>query len=283
MKKLPILPSLFTIGNAACGFIATIKAASYVYSGDERFLMEAAYIILIGMLFDAFDGKVARMTKSTSDFGGQLDSLADAVTFGIAPAALVAMWNSRLLAASVAENFWAQLTWFFCLAYAMAALLRLARFNVEHENPEKPHTDFTGLPTPGAGGLVAALVIFHNYLTPPARNQVVGFIYYALGQENIVSFLGFIKTIMPLVMIILAFLMVSSRIHYVHVLNKIFKERKTFDYFTYVIFGFVLIALIPQIAIAAIFTSYVAMGPTLHTLSYFRSKPAVKSTDEKNT
>lgn len=276
MKKLSMLPCLFTLGNAACGFIATIKAASYVYSSDERFLVEAAYIILAAMLFDAFDGKVARMTKAASDFGGQLDSLADAVSFGIAPAALVAMWNSKLFAASASETFWAQMTWFFCLTYAMAALLRLARFNVEAEHGEKPHSHFTGLPTPGAGGLVAALVIFHSYLTPPARNEVVGAIYHAFGQETVVSLLSFVRIIMPLVMILLAFLMVSSRIHYVHVLNRLFREKRTFDYFTYVIFGLVLVALIPQLALVLVFAAYVGMGPVQLAARHFRAKAAIR-------
>ncbi len=272
MKKLSVFPCLFTLGNAACGFIATIKAASFVYSGDERFLVEAAYIILVAMLFDAFDGKVARITKATSDFGGQLDSLADAVSFGIAPAALVVVWNSKLLAASDAETFWAQMTWFFCLAYALAALLRLARFNVENENTDKGSMQFTGLPTPGAGGLIASLVIFHHYLTPPARNEVVGALYYAFGQENVVSLLTFVRTVMPLMMIVLAFLMVSSRIRYVHILNRLFREKGSFDYFTYFIFALILVALIPQLALAAIFTGYVAAGPVQMAVHYFRSK-----------
>ena len=104
MKKLSVFPCLFTLGNAACGFAAIVKTASYLHSGgDTQFLLQAAYLILLAMVFDALDGKVARMTNAASDFGGQLDSLADAVSFGIAPAALVALWHSRLLAGSGTE------------------------------------------------------------------------------------------------------------------------------------------------------------------------------------
>jgi CDP-diacylglycerol--serine O-phosphatidyltransferase len=281
LKNLPTLPCLFTLGNAACGFAAIVKVASYVHSGgDTQFLVQAAYLVLLAMLFDAVDGKIARMTKATSDFGGQLDSLADAISFGIAPAALVTMWNSKLLAGSETETFWAQVTWFFCLAYAMAALLRLARYNVENQHDEEAHVDFVGLPTPGAGGLVASLAIFLSYLSPPARNEVVGHLYTTFGQENVVSLLHFVQTMMPLLMIILAFLMVSSRIRYVHVLNKIFREKRTFDYFTYLIFSFVLIALVPQITLVFIFAGYVALGPVQYVVRYFRSKSVEEAPTE---
>jgi len=235
------------------------------------------------MLFDALDGKIARMTNAASDFGGQLDSLADVVSFGIAPAALVALWHSRLLAGSGAETLWAQMTWFFCLAYAMAALLRLARFNVENEPGEEAHLNFVGLPVPGAAGLVAAVIIFHDYLGIPAHNEVVAGIHNVFGEEAIIGILNFIRIIMPLMMIMLAFLMVSSRIRYAHVLNKFFRERKTFDYLTYLIFGFVLFALVPQLAILVVFIIYVGSGPVYFAVGYFRSKePIAKVQSEDN-
>lgn len=284
MRKLSMLPCTFTLGNAVCGFAAIIKTASFVKSGDEMFLVDAAWLILAAMLFDAFDGKLARMTKATSDFGGQLDSLADMVSFGLAPAAMVVMWNSKLLAESAIETFWAQITWFFCLAYAVAAVLRLARFNVETEHDEERHMEFTGLPVPGAAGLVASLVIFRNYLTHPARNEVVAALHYYVGEENIISLMNFVRTTMPLLMIVLAFLMVSSRIRYLHVLNRLFRERKTFDYFTYLIFGGVLVALVPQLAFPFLFGAYVALGPIAMTARYFRSKaPAQKKVPGEDT
>jgi phosphatidylserine synthase len=186
------------------------------------------------------------------------------------------MWNSKLLAAPN-ETFWSQVTWFFCMVYAMAALLRLARFNVENEHGEKAHTDFTGLPAPGAGGLVASLVIFYHYLSPPATNEIVAAIYSTFGQENVVSFLGLLRIVMPLLMIILAFLMVSSRIHYVHVLNKLFREKRTFDYFTYLIFAFILVALVPQLALPFVFAIYVAIGPIQYAARYFREKASAEN------
>ncbi len=273
VKKLSMFPCVFTIANAACGFAATIKAASYVNSGNEQFLVEGAWLIILAMLFDAFDGKLARMANATSDFGGQLDSLADAVSFGIAPAALVVMWNSRLLAESSMDTFWAQMTWIFCLAYAMAALLRLARFNVETGHSEEARQYFVGLPTPGAGGLVASLIIFQSYLVPPVQTGgVVGAIYYVFGEETVLSAITLVRTTMPLLMIVLAFLMVSSRIRYVHVLNRMFREKRTFDYFTYLLFSAVLLALVRQLAFALVFATYVALGPITYAVQHSRSK-----------
>jgi CDP-diacylglycerol--serine O-phosphatidyltransferase len=267
---------MFTLGNAACGFAAIIKIASFVHSdGNMHFLVQASYLILLAMLFDAFDGKVARITKATSDFGGQLDSLADTVSFGIAPAALVAMWHSKLLAGSQTETLWAQMTWFFCLAYVLASLLRLARFNVENEPSDEAHMDFTGLPTPGAAGLVVSIVIFHDYMSLHARSDIVAGFHNAFGEEAIIALLNFARTVMPLLMIMLAFFMVSSRMRYAHVLNKFFREKKTFDYLTYLIFGLVLFAIVPQLALLVVFIIYVATGPVQLVVNYFRSKEPV--------
>jgi CDP-diacylglycerol--serine O-phosphatidyltransferase len=275
---------MFTLGNAACGFAAIVKTASYLHSGgDTQFLVQAAYLILLAMVFDAIDGKIARITKATSDFGGQLDSLADVVSFGIAPAALVALWHSRLLAGSGSETFWAQMTWFFCLAYAMAALLRLARFNVENQHQEEAHMEFVGLPVPGAAGFIATFIIFHDYFSLPARNEIVAGLHNFFGEETVVGLMNFVRTIMPLMMILLAFLMVSSRMRYVHVLNKFFRERKTFDYFTYLIFGFVLFALVPQLALLVVFAVYVGSGPVQLAVSYFHSKDTVAKVQSKDS
>ena len=131
--------------------------------------------------------------------------------------------------------------------------------------------------------MIASLVIFLNYLSAPARNEIVGALHTTFGRENVISLLGFIQTMIPLLMIILAFLMVSSRVRYVHVLNKIFKEKRTFDYFTYLIFSFVLIALIPQITLVFIFAGYVALGPIQYAVCYFRSKSPEKAPAEDGT
>src|SRR5262249_28260071 len=137
-KGLAILPSLLTLGNAVCGFGAIIKVASIQWANGPAHAFssfrDAAVPILIAMRFDMLDGRVARMTRQTSDFGGQLDSLSDAITFGVAPAILVAVANSKERFPD--HPFWAKTAWVFAAAYACGAILRLARFNVENKHDE---------------------------------------------------------------------------------------------------------------------------------------------------
>jgi CDP-diacylglycerol--serine O-phosphatidyltransferase len=266
-----MIPSLFTLGNAACGFAAVVKVGSFAMNpGNPEYLVTAAWFILLAMVFDSFDGKVARMTRATSDLGGQLDSLADALSFGIAPAVLVTIWNSKFFAQNSVETFWAKMTWFFCLTYALAAMLRLARFNVENRHDKEHHMSFVGLPTPGAGGLVASLVIVYNYFMSgkPSSSELIQTLS---SNDTLVQFSREIPSFLPLIMIILAFLMVSSRIRYVHVLNRLLRGRRTFDYFTYLLFAGILLILIKEIALVGAFLVYVLSGPVAYVVLHLRS------------
>lgn len=277
MRKTAVLPSLFTLGNAICGFAAIVKVATYLNSNDDRYLVSAAWLIIAAMLFDAMDGALARITRSPSDFGAQLDSLSDAISFGIAPALLVAMWNSKLLATKPVETFWAQVTWFFCLLYVMGAILRLARFNVENRHDVKHHMRFTGLPVPGAGGLVASFVILYDFLLHPDKSNLAGYLYGVFGERVIDFITAAIRNGLPLVMIILAFLMVSSRIHYAHILNRFLRGKKTFDYLAYLVFVGALAALIREIALAAAFAVYVGYGPIIYAVELWRTRQRTAS------
>lgn len=137
-KGLQILPNLFTLGNAFFGFCSVIFAT---YSEFEA----AAYFILVGALFDALDGRVARLAKATSKLGMELDSLSDAVTFCLAPAVLVYLWQLNIAGA---------LGLFTAASFLLAGLLRLARFNVTHSQQTY---FFMGMPTPIAGCFLASL------------------------------------------------------------------------------------------------------------------------------
>jgi len=272
VKKTAVLPSLFTLGNAICGFAAIVKVATYLNSNDEAALISAAWLVIAAMLFDAMDGALARITRSPSDFGAQLDSLSDVISFGVAPALLVAMWNSKLLATRPVETFWAQVTWFFCLLYVMGAVLRLARFNVENKHDIKHHMRFTGLPVPGAAGLVASLVILYGFLLHPEKSDLAAYIHKVFGEEFIGSLTAVIRNGLPPIMILLGFLMVSSRIHYAHILNKFLRGKRTFDYLAYLVFIGALAALVREIALAAAFAVYVAYGPINYAVEWWRSR-----------
>jgi len=142
-----VLPNLFTVSSVFCGFYAMAIAAS---DPSPAQLYRAAVAIFFAMFFDMFDGRVARLTKTQSEFGMQLDSLADALSFGAAPALLLFKWCLADLGASGL---------FVSFAYVACAVLRLARFNVIAAREKGSSKYFVGLPTPLAAGTVVALVM----------------------------------------------------------------------------------------------------------------------------
>ncbi len=153
MKKritpLSILPHLFTVSSIFCGLYAIIQATDG--TAADRFYL-ASVAILFAVLFDSADGRVARMTKTESDFGLQMDSLADVISFGVAPAILVYKWGLTqfgLVGMLVA------------FAYAACGALRLARFNVLAANGPKAPKHFVGLPIPLAAATIVSLVLLH--------------------------------------------------------------------------------------------------------------------------
>jgi CDP-diacylglycerol--serine O-phosphatidyltransferase len=165
-----LLPSLFTVGNIAAGFFSiteTIKAISG-NGNAETHLDWAAIAILFAIPFDALDGRIARMTNTCSEFGKELDSLADAITFGVAPSLLALIWGFHFLPDSINPQLHLHLQQagaFICFLFLIGGVSRLARFNISHDaqprNPGRPGRKyFVGMPIPAAAGLLAATVHF---------------------------------------------------------------------------------------------------------------------------
>ena len=163
-----LLPSLFTMGNIAAGFFSiteTIKATSGVGNAQTH-LDWAAIAILFAIPFDALDGRIARMTNTCSDFGKELDSLADAITFGVAPSLLALIWGFHFLPDRLNSQLRLDLQHagaFICFLFLIGGVARLARFNISHDaqprNPGRPGRKyFVGMPIPAAAGLLAATV-----------------------------------------------------------------------------------------------------------------------------
>jgi len=153
-KSLFLLPNLITLSSVFCGFYAILLCGT---GSDEQDFYRAALLIVYAMFFDTIDGRVARLTKTQSALGVQLDSLADVISFGVAPAALVYRWSlSGLGPVGV----------FACFAFVSAGVIRLARFNVltmgESGAPKKPGKYIIGLPIPGAAGIVVSLVVANH-------------------------------------------------------------------------------------------------------------------------
>src|SRR5881397_1664450 len=159
--SLSIVPSLFTIGNIFCGYYSVISTLR----GNWDY---AAVLIGIGYILDGLDGRIARLTKTTSDFGLQLDSLADVMTFGLAPAILAFSWGfgpSEGIDGSAAQHVH-QLGSLASFAFVVCGALRLARFNLQAKKPPETSSKryFVGLPIPAAAGMIAAIV--HFFKTP---------------------------------------------------------------------------------------------------------------------
>ena len=165
-----LLPSLFTVGNIGAGWIAIMMTIDAIGAkGDAAAKLNfAALAILFAIPFDALDGRIARMTNTTSEFGKELDSLADAITFGVAPSLLAFIWGFHYLPASVSAELRQNLMYlggFVCFLFLIGGVSRLARFNISHDpvprNPGRPDRKyFVGMPIPAAAGLVASGVHF---------------------------------------------------------------------------------------------------------------------------
>ena len=162
-KTLFILPSLFTLSSIFCGFYATVLCLG---DADSESYYRASLLIVFAMFFDLMDGRVARLTKTQSAFGVQIDSLADVVSFGVAPALLVYQWSLQSLE-------WLGLVAAF--AYVACGAIRLARFNVlamsKKGGPKKPGKYIIGLPIPGAAGGIVALIIVNHALGGALNTQ----------------------------------------------------------------------------------------------------------------
>ena len=175
-KGVYLIPSVFTAANIGMGFFAVmagVRAFQLIGSGTQSdlllaagYLDNAAKAIGWALLFDMLDGRIARMTKTTTEIGVQLDSMADIVTFGLAPAVLAYVWG---YGATLQEGSGLHsLAWFLSFMYLMCGGFRLARFNVQASRPrilaegliKTDKKNFVGLPIPVAGGLIAAIIHF---------------------------------------------------------------------------------------------------------------------------
>src|ERR1700723_3426373 len=166
-KGMYILPSLFTSGNMAAGFYAILEVV-HASPVTTWHLDNAAKAIGFAVLFDGLDGRIARMTGTSSEFGKELDSLADVITFGVAPAILAWSWGFNLMPTVVLTEWHIKLTQLGAIAsflFLMAGASRLARFNItsnpQPSNPGRPGKKyFVGMPIPAGAGVIAAVVHF---------------------------------------------------------------------------------------------------------------------------
>jgi CDP-diacylglycerol--serine O-phosphatidyltransferase len=220
-KGVYILPNLFTTGNLFCGFFAIVSVF------QEKFLF-AAIAILLASVFDVLDGKVAKLSGATSKFGVQYDSLADLISFGIAPAVLAYIWALRE---------YGRFGWLAAFLFVVCGALRLARFNVMAASGETKY--FKGLPIPAAAMMIALTIL----------------LYLRLIET------GWVKDIVILVMIyVLAFLMVSN-IRYASFKELNLAKRKPFSIFMFIVLSMIVIVMEPVIVLFGFVLAYIFSGP----------------------
>jgi CDP-diacylglycerol--serine O-phosphatidyltransferase len=267
-----ILPSLFTLGNCLAGFASINYAArgGHVTEGMElsgNFFGSnyavAGYFIFLAMVFDMFDGFVARLTRSASDFGAELDSLADMVSFGLAPAFLSLSLIGSLMGATnpsgreflalpgpFSDDAWRRLFWVIAAIYVSCTALRLARFNVMNKHDVGSHMAFRGMPSPGAAAVVAATVIFFESLLLPAERHRIPFNVSQPVKDWLMTVFPYL---LPVVLLCAALLMVS-RFAYTHLINRFLRGRRKFRHLVAIFLVGMVVVWQPQIsAIVAIY------------------------------
>ncbi len=169
-RGMYILPSTFTAGNIAIGYYAMVQSIRGMHFGDPAAFDRASLAIIFAMFFDALDGRIARMTNTQSAFGRELDSLADVITFGVAPSFLAYLWGVREMWPSAYPDFQARLMRFglvISFLFLICGACRLARFNIsvnpQPRNPGRPDRKyFVGMPIPAGAGVLAAVVHFEE-------------------------------------------------------------------------------------------------------------------------
>ncbi len=245
-KWFPVLPTLITLGNAVCGFGAITFAAKVGPETTEgNSLFVASLLVFGGMVFDMLDGHTARLTKQTSNFGAQLDSLCDVITFGVAP---------PFIMLKLSATYHPRLLWVIAVLYILCALLRLARFNVETDEQDS-HDFFSGLPSPAAAGMVASFAIVMPQLRE-LTEEGMSPMTQSIGQMLISA----VHIGLPLITLAVACLMVS-RIRYPHLFNQLFRGRRNFQHIIQLIFAMVVIFAVHELALPLIFGYFVLGAP----------------------
>ncbi len=263
-KLIAVLPTMLTLANGACGFGAITFAAklgptdvtgSTPVEAVQASLV-AASLIFLAMVFDMLDGSVARLMKQTSELGAQLDSLCDAVSFGVAPAFLMLQFVTKELDRYGGFEYHPRLLWTIGMLYAMCAIMRLGRFNVETDDDEDDsHSEFSGLPSPAAAGVVAAF--------PFAMPKVIELIAPPNGAvitQIAESIIPTVRVLLPLITAAVAGLMVS-RIRYAHVFSQIFSGQRSKRHVVQLVFALAIVFWVHELAVPLLFCYFAFLSP----------------------
>ncbi|MFH1749146.1 MAG: CDP-alcohol phosphatidyltransferase family protein [Planctomycetota bacterium] len=285
---ISLLPATMTLGNLLCGFLAIFACllavrAEYaqVYNVQPRVFFPrleqlfpthvaaGAYLIVLAMIFDALDGRLARITRRTSEFGAQLDSISDIVSFGIAPAVLFITLLVRPFAVESPEvpdvtPLQFRIGMACALVYVVCAAIRLARYNVENIQSESAQSAFSGLPSPGAAAAVIALLALHEHL------RHTGFAGWGVDWANVSRWL------IALTAFSVGLLMIS-RLDYVHVFNVYVRRKRPPTHLLWLIVILVGAWYSFELLLVALAFAYVLSGLILNIIR--RGHPVDRATD----
>lgn len=276
---VPVLPTIFTLGNLLCGFLAIAKTVDALQlSGGEgpldplfsEKMIDAAHLVLLAMVFDALDGRIARITKQTSAFGAQLDSLADVVTFGVTPAIMAKVVYEHGMA-SLDIAYWPKLVTLLAMIYLAGAVLRLARFTSVTEEDPASHETFEGLPSPAAAGVILSLVLFifdgRNELPLNLEPSTADSLALALlhGLPGIACVLG---------------LLMISKLPYVHVVQRYVGNRARATAFVPITLVALFMIMFHEWSLLLVSATYVLGGVVLAVRAKIRGQSVLEGLPE---
>ncbi|MCC6574553.1 MAG: phosphatidylcholine/phosphatidylserine synthase [Planctomycetes bacterium] len=264
LPGLAMLPSMMTLGNGICGVAAIFefsRAHAYITTGALQLasdhLFFGGWLIFAAMILDGLDGKIARLTGVTGRFGAELDSLSDAISFGVAPGVFLWTFGQFFYGSG---NFETKALWAVGLLYAACAILRLARFNAETD-PDPDHQTFQGMPSPGAASAMLCLFLLLNWLAK--------FPWFGSSVMKTV-----LPVIVPLVGAAVGLLMVT-RVRYVHFMNRLLNRQRSFRSLIYVLLSAVMLLVLAEqwmLVLPVGVFAYVLSGPVYLAYRFLRGR-----------
>ncbi|MFO8026702.1 MAG: CDP-diacylglycerol--serine O-phosphatidyltransferase [Opitutales bacterium] len=260
-----LLPNSLTAGNLFFGFLAILRCIQANNVADpalvSEYFTQAVWFILLAVICDALDGRVARLGGRESLFGKEFDSIADIISFGVAPALMTIF---LILSPTEKYPFFLQIGWLIAFVYLLCAGVRLARFNVLTHPMFPPAKrlkgtkDFLGLPVPAAAGMIASLVLVLNSFDLQA-----------------------LAILLPPLLLAIAVLMVSN-IPYPSFKNIDWQTSTRFRTFIYLIFGLGIVFIMKELAFALLFLAYIAYGPTRYFIRVYRARKRLSRARESS-
>ncbi len=293
MKRIHVLPNVITLANAFCGLVALAKGIdALTLSGESpevfyRKMESACFFVFLGMVFDSLDGMVARLTRAYSDFGAQLDSFSDALTFGVVPAMLAKILIEHEGAIDGAASGASRLHFLAAASFALMAILRLVRFNLETEHERESHETFRGLPSPAAAGAVASTIWIYLILRSPELETSEGTptpMHRLLGWMRTLDwdpFLSWVPSLLAASLPLLGLLMVS-RVRYAHPVLYLTRGRTQFFNLVGAVFVLFLFYLAPVPFLFLVFNGFALFGLAAPVIQKVRTRVVAGGPAEKN-